>query len=53
MVFVESGFELVDDCSDAEYERILSSIVPLEVLIKNTNHNLKMKLFMKEFILWD
>jgi magnesium chelatase subunit I len=29
--FVESGFELVDDCSDAEYERILSSIVPLEV----------------------
>jgi magnesium chelatase subunit I len=39
--FVESGFELVDDCSDAEYERILSSIVPLEVLIKNTNHNLK------------
>nr|WP_309756060.1 magnesium chelatase [Flavobacterium sp.] len=52
--FVESGFELVDDCSDAEYERILSSIVPLEVLIKKYQPQLKNedKLFMKEFILW-
>ena len=52
--FVESGFELVDDCSDAEYERILSSIVPLEVLIKKYQPQLEKedKLFMKEFILW-
>ena len=52
--FVESGFELVDDCSDAEYERILSSIVPLEVLIKKYQPHLEKedKLFMKEFILW-
>ncbi|MFV8353419.1 magnesium chelatase [Flavobacterium sp. XS2P14] len=52
--FVESGFELLDDCSDAEYERILSSIVPLEVLIKKYQPQLEKedKLFMKEFILW-
>ncbi|MFV8334243.1 magnesium chelatase [Flavobacterium sp. GSP14] len=52
--FVESGFELVDDCSDEEYERILSSIVPLEVLIKKYQPQLENedKLFMKEFILW-
>lgn len=52
--FVESGFELVDDCSDAEYERILNSIAPLEVLIKKYQPQLlnEDKLFMKEFILW-
>jgi magnesium chelatase subunit I len=32
--FAESGFELLDDCSDAEYSRILGAIVPLEILIK-------------------
>ncbi len=52
--FVESGFELVDDCSDAEYEIILNSIAPLEVLIKKYQPQLEKedKLFMKEFILW-
>ncbi|MFV8364669.1 magnesium chelatase [Flavobacterium sp. ZT3P35] len=52
--FVESGFELVDDCSDEQYERTLNSIVPLEVLIKKYQPQLEKedKLFMKEFILW-
>jgi magnesium chelatase subunit I len=52
--FAESGFELLDDCSDEEYERILGSIVPLEVLIKKYLPQLEKedKFFMKEFILW-
>lgn len=52
--FVESGFELVDDCSDEQYEKILNSIVPLDVLIKKYQPQLEKedKLFMKEFILW-
>ncbi|MFV5693094.1 AAA family ATPase [Flavobacterium sp. LT1R49] len=52
--FAESGFELLDDCSDEEYERILGSIVPLEVLIKKYQPQLQKedKFFMKEFILW-
>jgi magnesium chelatase subunit I len=52
--FAESGFELLDDCSDEEYEKILGSIVPLEVLIKKYQPQLEKedKFFMKEFILW-
>ncbi|WP_338644792.1 AAA family ATPase [Flavobacterium sp. KS-LB2] len=52
--FAESGFELLDDCSNEEYERILGSIVPLEVLIKKYQPQLEKedKFFMKEFILW-
>jgi magnesium chelatase subunit I len=52
--FAESGFELLDDCSDEEYERILGSIVPLEILIKKYQPQLEKedKFFMKEFILW-
>ncbi len=52
--FAESGFELLDDCPDDEYERILGSIVPLEVLIKKHQPQLEKedKFFMKEFILW-
>jgi magnesium chelatase subunit I len=52
--FAESGFELLDDCSNEEYERILGSIVPLEVLIKKFQPQLEKedKFFMKEFILW-
>lgn len=52
--FAESGFELLDDCSDEEYEKILGSIVPLEVLIKKYQPQLAKedKFFMKEFILW-
>ena len=42
------------DCSDEEYERILGSIVPLEILIKKYQPQLvkEDKFFMKEFILW-
>jgi magnesium chelatase subunit I len=52
--FAESGFELLDDCSDAEYSRILGAIVPLEILIKKYQPGLEKedRLFMKEFILW-
>jgi magnesium chelatase subunit I len=52
--FAESGFELLDDCSDEEYKRILDPIVPLEILIKKYQPNLVQedRLFMKEFILW-
>jgi magnesium chelatase subunit I len=52
--FAESGFELLDDATDEEYSRILSAIVPLEILIKKYQPELveEDKLFMKEFILW-
>jgi magnesium chelatase subunit I len=52
--FAESGFELLDDSSDEEYQRILGSIVPLEILIKKYQPQLEKedKFFMKEFILW-
>jgi hypothetical protein len=29
----------MDDATDEEYERILGSIVPLEILVKNTSLN--------------
>jgi magnesium chelatase subunit I len=52
--FAESGFELLDDASDEEYQRILAAIVPLEILIKKYQPELanEDKFFMKEFILW-
>ena len=52
--FAESGFELLDDCSDAEYENILQSIKPLAVLVEKYHPNLPVsdQLFMKEFVLW-
>ncbi|MDG1870567.1 MAG: magnesium chelatase, partial [Flavobacterium sp.] len=52
--FAESGFELLDDATDEEYSRILSAIVPLEILIEKYQPELveEDKLFMKEFILW-
>ncbi|MGO4818795.1 magnesium chelatase [Flavobacterium sp. W22_SRS_FP1] len=52
--FAESGFELLDDCSDEEYSRILGAIVPLEILLKKYQPGLEKedRLFMKEFILW-
>jgi magnesium chelatase subunit I len=36
--FAESGFELLDDATDEEYERI-GSIVPLEIWLRNTSLN--------------
>ncbi|WP_366183637.1 sigma 54-interacting transcriptional regulator [Flavobacterium ovatum] len=52
--FAESGFELLDDTTDAEYKNILNAIVPLEILIKKHQPDLAIEdhLFMKEFILW-
>ncbi|MES2239228.1 MAG: AAA family ATPase [Bacteroidota bacterium] len=52
--FAESGFELLDDCSDDEYQNILAAIVPLEILLKEYQADLAKedKFFMKEFILW-
>jgi magnesium chelatase subunit I len=44
----------LDDATDEEYERILGSIVPLEILVKKYQPQLEKedKFFMKEFILW-
>lgn len=52
--FAESGFELLDDATDEEYQSILGAIVPLEILVKKYQPQLEKedKFFMKEFILW-
>jgi magnesium chelatase subunit I len=52
--FAESGFELLDDCSDAEYQAILDEVTPLDDLIKKYQPQLDKKdqYFMKEFLLW-
>ncbi len=52
--FAESGFELLDDCSEEEYQRILGAIVPLEILLKQYQPDLAKedKFFVKEFVLW-
>jgi magnesium chelatase subunit I len=52
--FSESGFELLDDCTDEEYKSILDSIAPLSILIKKYQPQLAKEdlYFMKEFILW-
>lgn len=52
--FTESGFELLDDCSDAEYKAILDDVKPLGNLVQKFQPNLPKEdtYFMKEFILW-
>ncbi|MNY54811.1 hypothetical protein D3C86_1907270 [compost metagenome] len=52
--FAESGFELLDDASDAEYKSILDEVTPLDTLLKKYQPQLDKKdqYFMKEFILW-
>ncbi|MBP1223164.1 magnesium chelatase [Flavobacterium sp. 1355] len=52
--FAESGFELLDDCTDAEYQAILDEVTPLDDLIKKYQPQLDKKdqYFMKEFVLW-
>jgi magnesium chelatase subunit I len=52
--FSESGFELLDECSDEEYKSILDAITPLSILIKKYQPQLAKEdvYFMKEFILW-
>lgn len=52
--FYASGFQLLDDCSDEEYQSILDDVAPLDILIKKYQpQTLKEDVyFMKEFILW-
>ncbi|GIZ08145.1 magnesium chelatase [Flavobacterium sp. UMI-01] len=52
--FAENGFELLDECTDAEYQTILNGIEPLEVLIQKFQNKVpkEEQLFMKEFVLW-
>lgn len=52
--FNESGFELLDDASEEEYESILNSVKPLSILIKKYQPHIEKEAvsFMKEFILW-
>jgi magnesium chelatase subunit I len=52
--FTESGFELLDDCSDDDYKSMLDDIKPLDNLIQKFQPELAIsdRYFMKEFILW-
>ncbi len=52
--FEESGFELLDDISEAAYKTKLDSIVPLQDLIKEYQPDIDKNdsYFMKEFLLW-
>ncbi|RZJ66156.1 MAG: magnesium chelatase [Flavobacterium sp.] len=52
--FAESGFELPDDCSDAEYKKQLDEIAPLNDLIKKYQPDTPKEdiYFLKEFVLW-
>jgi magnesium chelatase subunit I len=52
--FSESGFELLDDCSDEVYRKTLDDIKPLDILIKKYQPQVNEKevYFMKEFLLW-
>ena len=52
--FNESGFELLDDATNSEYQQILDEVKPLAVLVKKYQPELPAGdvYFMKEFILW-
>ncbi len=52
--FAESGFELLDDCSDESYQETLDAIGPLDIVIKKYQPQVAQKdiYFMKEFLLW-
>ena len=52
--FAESGFELLDDLTDAEYKERLDSVPPLNDLIKKYQPEIsdEDKYFLKEFLLW-
>ena len=52
--FEGEGFELLDDYTDAEYERALDSILPLNQLIKEIKPEVKKtdSYFLKELLLW-
>ncbi|MDP5097496.1 MAG: magnesium chelatase, partial [Flavobacterium sp.] len=52
--FYACGFQLLDDCSDEEYQSILDDVAPLDILIKKYQPQTLQEdiYFMKEFILW-
>ena len=52
--FYASGFQLLDDCSNQDYQSILDDVSPLDILIKKYQpQTLKEDIyFLKEFILW-
>ena len=52
--FNESGFELLDDATNSEYQQILDEVKPLAILVKKYQPELPAEdvYFMKEFILW-
>jgi magnesium chelatase subunit I len=52
--FAETGFELLDDASDKEYEKQLDAVKPLEDLLQKYQPEFanEDKYFLKEFVLW-
>ncbi len=52
--FAETGFQLLDDASDAEYKIQLDAVKPLEDLIQKYQPQIAIedKYFLKEFVLW-
>jgi magnesium chelatase subunit I len=52
--FAETGFELLDDATDAEYKKQLDEVKPLEDLIQKYQPEtpLEDRYFLKEFVLW-
>ncbi|BDB51755.1 magnesium chelatase [Flavobacterium ammonificans] len=52
--FAETGFELLDDSSDEEYQKTLDAILPLNDLIEKYQADFPKedRYFLKEFILW-
>lgn len=52
--YAESGFELLDDCTDQHYQNVLDRIEPLQIIIESYQSNLEKQdvYFMKEFFLW-
>jgi magnesium chelatase subunit I len=52
--FDREGIELPDDLSDAEYQKMLDNILPLQALIKKHQPKVSQRdsYFLKEFLLW-
>jgi magnesium chelatase subunit I len=52
--FAETGFELTDESTDVEYQKILDSVAPLNEIIEKYQPNVSKEdsYFWKEFLLW-
>jgi len=52
--FAESGFELLDNFTNKEYQKTLDEVVPLESIIQKYQPEFSKedKYFLKEFLLW-